>query len=200
MATNNGSSGDDIICGTTGADNLNGGAGDDDLYGGAGADRLSGGSGDDYLDGGSGSDTLNGGSGNDILDGGSGSDTLNGDSGNDVLVYRLCENAGAGDVYTGGSGIDIVRLMLTQPSGRAIRCSRRSRATSRTSRPSNATRRVKCRTAAAATSRSISALGHDALTVQMMERLEVYVDGVPVADLDKPIVDVGGSTIERRRD
>ena len=74
MATNNGSSGDDIICGTSGADNLNGGAGSDTLSGGAGSDRL------------------NGGSGNDILDGGSGSDTLNGDSGNDVLIYNLSEN------------------------------------------------------------------------------------------------------------
>ena len=31
MATNNGSSGDDIIVGTSGADNLNGGAGSDTL-------------------------------------------------------------------------------------------------------------------------------------------------------------------------
>ena len=81
--------------GSTGADNLNGGAGSDTLYGGAGSDRL------------------NGGSGTDTLDGGSGSDILNGDSGNDILIYSLCENAGAGDVYTGGSGIDTVQLMLT---------------------------------------------------------------------------------------
>ena len=98
MATSNGSSGDDIIDGTSGSDTLNGGAGSDTLNGGDGSDRL------------------NGGSGTDTLDGGSGSDTLNGDSGNDILIYKLAENAGSGDLYTGGSGIDTVRLMLTSSS------------------------------------------------------------------------------------
>ena len=96
MATSNGSSGDDIIVGTTGADNLNGGAGSDTLSGGDGSDRL------------------NGGSGTDTLDGGSGSDILNGDSGNDTLIYNLSENLnGSIDVYTGGSGIDTVLLQLS---------------------------------------------------------------------------------------
>ena len=118
MATSNGSSGDDNIVGTSGADNLNGGAGSDTLSGGAGSDRL------------------NGGSGTDTLDGGSGSDTLNGDSGNDILIYRLCENTGAGDVYTGGSGIDIDPADADQHGmGERRPCSRSSRATSRTSRP-----------------------------------------------------------------
>ena len=61
---------------------------------------------DPIINGGAGSDKISGGSGDDILNGGSGSDVLNGDSGNDTLIYALSENMGAGDVYTGGSGID----------------------------------------------------------------------------------------------
>ena len=139
------------------ADNLNGGAGDDTLNGGAGNDTLNGGSGSDTLDGGTGSDTLNGGSGNDTLNGGSGSDMLNGDSGNDMLVYRLAENAGASDLYTGGSGIDTVRLMLTSAEWLTVPCRRSSSVTLSTSRRCRRTRRAKSRTAAPAISRSTSA-------------------------------------------
>ena len=73
MATNNGSSGDDIICGTSGADNLNGGAGSDTLDGGAGSDRLNGGSGNDTLIYNL-TDNLSG--SNDVYTGGSGIDTI----------------------------------------------------------------------------------------------------------------------------
>ncbi|MDB5763414.1 MAG: Outer rane adhesin like protein, partial [Herminiimonas sp.] len=79
----------------------------------SGDDNLNGGSGADTLNGGAGNDSLNGGSGSDTLDGGSGNDRLNGDSGNDTLIYRLSENTGATDLYTGGSGIDTIQLRLT---------------------------------------------------------------------------------------
>lgn len=61
----NGSSHDDTLTGTGGANRLDGGAGNDRLNGG----------GDDILIGWTGNDTLEGGTGNDTLDGGSGTDT-----------------------------------------------------------------------------------------------------------------------------
>ncbi|MCW2573892.1 MAG: hypothetical protein JWO88_3950, partial [Frankiales bacterium] len=79
---------------------------DFDLNGGAGADTIT---------GAAGNDRIFGGAGDDVLDGGAGSDSLNGGSGADTLVYRLAENNnGAHDIYTGGSGIDSVKLQLTQ--------------------------------------------------------------------------------------
>ena len=79
-----------------------------------GNDVLTGGSGADTINGGAGNDIINSGAGNDIIDGGSGSDRLDGGSGADTLIYTLAENRGATDVYTGGNGIDTIRLQLTQ--------------------------------------------------------------------------------------
>ncbi|WP_413173601.1 S8 family serine peptidase [Anabaena azotica] len=96
-----GTSGNDILNGTSGMDNLNGYEGNDILNGYGGMDNLNGGSGDDILNGGDGMDNLNGGSGNDVLNGGDGMDNLSGDSGDDIL------NGGAGNDYiNGGSGND----------------------------------------------------------------------------------------------
>src|SRR5687767_13405127 len=175
MATSTGSSGDDIITGTSSADTLNGGAGSDTLDGGAGSDRL------------------NGGSGDDTLNGGSGSDILNGDSGNDILVYRLAENAGSGDLYTGGSGVDTVRLMLTNTEWL---------------QDSVQTELARYFTHLATVQRSGSGevsngtsrdftfnFGTSTLTVQMMERLEIYVDGQVIGNLDAPVVDALDSTL-----
>jgi VCBS repeat-containing protein len=61
----------------------------------------------------SGNDTINSGSGDDTIDGGAGNDRLNAGSGNDTLVYTLTENTANSDLYIGGSGIDTVRLNLT---------------------------------------------------------------------------------------
>ena len=180
MATNNGSSGDDTIIGGSGADNLSGGAGSDTLSGGAGSDRL------------------NGGSGTDTLDGGSGSDTLNGDSGNDILIYRLCENTGAGDVYTGGSGIDTIQLMLTSTEWakevvqlELARYLAHLETVQRNAQGevSNGSSRDFTFNFGASTT----------LTVQMMETLQVYVNGVLVDfDNDAPVltVDANGGVIE----
>jgi Ca2+-binding RTX toxin-like protein len=169
MATSSGSSGDDIITGTSGADTLNGGAGNDTLSSGAGSDRL------------------NGGSGSDTLDGGSGSDTLNGDSGNDILVYRLAENVGSGDLYTGGSGIDTVRLMLTKTEWLqdSVQLELARYFTHLATVQRNAQDEV-----SNGSSRDFTFnFGTSTLTVQMMEQLEISVDGVIVANLDAPIVD-----------
>ena len=66
------------------------------------------------ITGGAGNNALLGTSGNDTMDGGAGSDALNAGGGNDTLIYRLGENAGASDIYAGGSGIDTLTLQLTQ--------------------------------------------------------------------------------------
>ncbi|HEY0683213.1 MAG TPA: VCBS domain-containing protein, partial [Steroidobacter sp.] len=177
MATSSGSSGDDILTGTSGADTLSGGAGDDTLSGGAGSDRL------------------NGGSGTDILDGGSGSDTLNGDSGNDILVYRLAENAGSGDLYTGGSGIDTVRLMLTNAEW--LQDSVQVQLARYFEHLATVQRNGQGEISNGSARDFTFNFGTSTLTVQMMERLEIYVDGAAVTNLDAPIVDVLDSTIAR---
>ena len=48
-----------------------------------------------------------------ILDGRGGNDLLFGRGGDDTLVYTLNENGAALDAYSGGDGIDTLRLMLT---------------------------------------------------------------------------------------
>jgi len=119
MANINGTSGDDVLFGTGGADlinaddgvdviiagnggdTVNGGAGDDVADGGNGNDTLNGDAGNDTLLGGRGNDELNGGADNDVLSGGDGLDTLNGDEGDDQL------SGGAGDdTINGGTGTD----------------------------------------------------------------------------------------------
>jgi Ca2+-binding RTX toxin-like protein len=84
------------LVGSTGKDLIKGLAGNDQLFGMAGDDALQGGDGDDYLAGGNGSGV---GSGADRLEGGAGNDTLGGEDGTNTLV------GGAGDdsyVYGGG--------------------------------------------------------------------------------------------------
>ena len=175
------------ITGTGGNDNLNGGAGDDVMNGGAGNDQMSGGAGNDIMDGGTGNDQLNGGSGNDILNGGSGNDVLNGDSGNDTLIYTLAENGGATDVYTGGSGIDTVRLQLT--AAEWVRADVQAQiaaylqhlATVKVNQNSGEVSN------GSASDFTFVFSGGTRLTVQMMEKLDVWVDGQPF-DFHAPFI------------
>jgi Ca2+-binding RTX toxin-like protein len=105
-----GSSGDDLIEGTDGADEIFGFEGNDTVKGGKGKDKLYGGSGNDSLDGGEDDDSLYGADGNDTLIGNSGNDDIWGGDGNDSL------QGGAGDdklndisglnVLDGGDGND----------------------------------------------------------------------------------------------
>ena len=115
-----GTTGNDLLLGTTerdflsggdGNDELDGGNGNDVLHGGAGNDKLDGGNGNDVLHGGTGHDRLNGGAGNDVLVGGTGFDILYGGAGNDVLFVSRW---GLAD---GGSGADI---LFGEGRGRAI--------------------------------------------------------------------------------
>lgn len=152
-----------------------------------GDDTLNGGSGDDVLNGGAGNDLLVGGSGSDTLDGGSGSDSLNGGSGSDTLIYRLAENAGAADRYTGGSGIDTVRLQLTSAEwlsgsvqseiARYVQHLANVKTNANTGEVSNA----------AASDFTFNFAGATTLTVSMMEKLDVWVDGAAI-DFHAPAI------------
>jgi Ca2+-binding RTX toxin-like protein len=103
-----------VTSGTTGADIMNGTSGPETLKGLGGNDQLSGNSGSDHLIGGGGLDILKGGDGNDRLEGGSGADQLIGGPGNDRLLGGdgadfLSPGAGNNDV-DGGAGIDQLSL------------------------------------------------------------------------------------------
>jgi Ca2+-binding RTX toxin-like protein len=111
--------GDDVMGGSSRADNLWGGTGndtlygydgDDKLYGEEGNDQLQGGNGNDLLDGGVGNDVLFGQDGNDTLIGGDGADELQGGNGNDQLDGGTGDDKLFGqvgnDVMNGGDGAD----------------------------------------------------------------------------------------------
>jgi len=105
-----GTSGADILTGTTapetyyavgGNDELHGGDADDYLYGGDGSDQIWGDEGNDYLNGGRGDDTIYGGDGGDRIEGGAGADTIRGGAGNDNIQaggYGLLDQDGSDTV------------------------------------------------------------------------------------------------------
>ena len=101
--TINGGKGDDVICGYAGDDTLNGDDGNDTLIGSYGNDELDGGKGSDTLTGGDGSDVLDGRDGEDVLDGGSGNDALTGGDGDDTLA-----GGNGNDALTGNKGDDVL--------------------------------------------------------------------------------------------
>lgn len=101
--TINGRGGDDRICGGDGADTLKGGAGDDELYGNDGADTLVGGPGEDHLYGALGDDRLFGFAGDDFFNGGEGNDLIVGGAGNDTMY-----GWDGADRLKGGSGFDVM--------------------------------------------------------------------------------------------
>jgi VCBS repeat-containing protein len=79
VTTHTGTSGNDVIDGGNGADDIYGLGGDDIIFGGNGADGR--------LDGGDGNDKLYGENGNDHLYGGAGDDLIDGNNGFDVAYY-----------------------------------------------------------------------------------------------------------------
>ncbi|MDH6266505.1 Ca2+-binding RTX toxin-like protein [Rhizobium sp. SG_E_25_P2] len=95
------------IKGTNGQDILDGTSSADEIFGYGGQDSLEGRSGNDILRGGGGNDTLEGNAGNDILRGDAGEDVLSGGAGNDILYAG--ENRGSGnDELSGDAGADIL--------------------------------------------------------------------------------------------
>lgn len=95
---NEGTSGDDVINGTSDAEFLDGGDGNDEIFSGGGNDFINGGNGDDYISLGEGSFVVFGGEGNDEI--GSAYSGTTG-TGNDLIFG----NAGADKIY-GGYGDD----------------------------------------------------------------------------------------------
>ena len=108
--TINGLGGADVICGGDGDDTINGGAGPDMIFGEAGDDDINGAKGDDVISGGNGADRVAGGKGTDEVSGNSGADLVRGNKGRDTLSGgkgsdQLRGHAGA-DVLNGGNGQD----------------------------------------------------------------------------------------------
>ena len=102
-ATKEGTTGDDVIQGTSGPDVIAAHAGDD---------KISGLEQNDVVCAGRGDDTASGGPGDDILIGGQGDDNLNGGSGNDKLFGGTpgnAQNSSGDDNCRGGSGSDKTR-------------------------------------------------------------------------------------------
>ena len=131
-------SGNDTVYAGTGNDLVDGGSGSDTIEGGSGNDTINGGSGNDTIygdyesliasgsplvitvtatdeSGAAASDTfeLKFPANNDTIDAGSGSDYVDGGQGDDTVIHRVGENVGASDVYTGNTGHDTLRLVLT---------------------------------------------------------------------------------------
>ena len=104
--------GEDLLIGSTGADQLFGDGGNDTLLGAEGDDRLFGGGGNDReIRGGEGNDRLSGGSGCDVLYGERGDDRLLGGNGGDDLYGGLGDDRLVGgrgdDMLSGGQGADV---------------------------------------------------------------------------------------------
>jgi len=135
---------------------------------------ITGSNGSDTLTGTSGSDIINSGNGDDIVNGGAGSDQLNGGAGNDTLIYTVSENLGGyKDVYTGGSGIDTVRLQLSfaEWNDPAVRLELERYVKFLSTVKTNPQGEVSNGSA----SDFVFNFGTSTLTVQMMEKLAVWV-------------------------
>ena len=104
-----GSSYNDVLSGSTGANNLAGGGGNDGLYGNGGNDTISGEDGNDTLDGGAGIDSLIGGAGDDVLVGRGDADNLLGGAGADRFAWNA-------DSYPNGIVHEDVVLDFTRGS------------------------------------------------------------------------------------
>ena len=105
-------SGNLVLTGSIGSDELRGGGGNDTLSSGGGDDRLYGGAGDDSAQGNQGADALYGGDGLDTLFGGQEGDTLSGGDGNDLLLGNLGDDLvlaeGGNDTVWGGQQNDVL--------------------------------------------------------------------------------------------
>ncbi len=102
-------SGNDVIYGTNGSNQITSGGGNDQVVGWDGDDAILGGEGQDTLLGWNGNDSVDGDNGDDYLWLGEGKDTGNGGAGNDVIVGDLYINPGNAlpdDTVVGGAGND----------------------------------------------------------------------------------------------
>ncbi len=141
----------------------------------------------DTIEGGDGSDIINSGAGADIIDGGSGSDRLNGGSGTDTLIYKLSDaQAGDKDIYTGGSGIDTVRIVMNYEQFVAYK----SQLDAYYAKLAEITNAKTGEVSNGSASDYTFTFGSSTLTVQMIEKIAVFVGEyqVNLAGNDVPIV------------
>ncbi len=110
MAVITGTIDNDILLGTTLADDISGLEGNDFIDGGAGNDNILGGGGNDTILGGDGADTISG---------GEGSDSVRGQAGNDVYLFNVTEDAA--DTVDLGVGNDLV--FVTNNTSNRVRLS-----------------------------------------------------------------------------
>jgi Ca2+-binding RTX toxin-like protein len=112
-----GTSGADILTGSSSADVIFGRGGDDTIQGGDGNDIVFGGPGNDTLRGGNGDDQLFGGAGNDTItdQGQGGNDLISGGAGDDVLIGGLRPGGGT-LTFFGGDGND--QIFVGEPEVR----------------------------------------------------------------------------------
>lgn len=94
--------GDDVICGRDSIDFINGDDGNDEIYGDDGSDFIGGDDGNDKLYGGSGLDNIDGDDGDDVVCGGDDIDLLEGNDNDDKI-----DGGSSFDTANGGSGTDI---------------------------------------------------------------------------------------------
>ncbi|WP_431478321.1 beta strand repeat-containing protein [Massilia eburnea] len=135
---------------------------------------ITGSNGSDTITGTSGSDIINSGNGDDVVNGGGGSDQVNGGAGNDTLIYNVSENLGGSkDVYTGGAGVDTVRILLTfdQWTDSTVRLELEKYVKFLSTVKANPQGEVSNGSA----SDFVFTFGTSTLTVQMMEKLAVWV-------------------------
>ncbi len=163
---------------------------------------ITGSNGNDTLLGTISSDIINSGNGDDIVNGGAGSDQINGGAGNDTLIYTVSENQGGfKDVYTGGSGIDTVRLQLSSAewNDSTVRAELERYVKFLSTVKMNPQGEVSNGSA----SDFVFNFGTSTLTVQMMEKLAVWVKpefGGDYAQVDylKSLItgDIAGTAVE----
>lgn len=103
-----GREGDDLLLGYSGDDRLYGEVGNDTLYGGAGSDSLYGGDGGDFLNGEAGNDYLSGGAGDDRLYDDEGANVFDGGDGDDRLMSSATTAFWGPNTYIGGRGQDTI--------------------------------------------------------------------------------------------
>ncbi|WP_342239452.1 M10 family metallopeptidase C-terminal domain-containing protein [Inquilinus sp. OTU3971] len=94
------------VSGTQLADTVIGDGTSNTIFGNGGNDSLEGGAGADFISGGNGDDLIQGGTGDDTLTAGSGKDQIYGNDGNDRFYIEQGWNAGIGEAFFGGAGID----------------------------------------------------------------------------------------------
>jgi large repetitive protein len=143
--------------------------------------NLNGSSGNDVLTGGSGNDRIFGGAGSDTMNGGAGSDSLNAGSGSDVLIYNVTANAAAGttDVYMGGSGKDTIVLEFTRAQW--LLTQTQTQIASYLTHLANVTNATTGEVSNGLASDFVFTFGSSKLTVQMMESIRIFVDGVELS-------------------